>query len=568
VTDQNQNEAVSKAMDFAGFAVFVAAIVAGKDTVKEFAGWSRKAVLYGLKEMSLWRHHRLVTWLRPALIWGLGINGAVTALVAYFCAAAIGDVRTATAYWSLLAFVALLLIFLFSRWWSIKDIKPLSVDEVEAFLAAKANLAPERQEAALADKFGKRGVMGLGTLLLMFGSYAFLGVGIALFSSVLYDAGVSWGAVLVLKTLALALFFLSVVSVAIGALLLGSATKFVGGAARGIFQALWDSIVTALPNIEGEEAKELLPDLQFGNLWKAFVAITFSGPGTFLLSYYACQLLFPGLSDQGIVLGILVLLGITTQVSKQLGNDVTERVKRAGRVIALLGVLVGIYRIIEHLAFADRHRHMYGVIINGTAGAAVRHQDSLQHLGLVWWNGLTGMGWCASTGFLFLFGGIFLWVLQTKSDSQFAKGLKWTLSTVLGLAVVVVLIGVAASLAGVDTQAEIAPPSSVPSATTPAVNTEDLLRQSTDGGATPHERVGGSPATLLGPGNVPLSRRERDVHLRMIATATILSPSPNPPQRHSAAQATEETPTCDSLREEGFVESFVQNEASHSRCTQ
>ena len=566
MTDQNQNEAVSKAMDFAGFAVFVAAIVAGKDTVKEFAGWSRKAVLYGLKEMSLWRHHRLVTWLRPALIWGLCINGAVTALVAYFCAAAIDDARTATAYWSLLAFAVLLLIFLFGRWWSIKDIKPLSVDEVEAFLAAKANLAPERQEAALADKFGKRGVMGLGTLLLMFGSYAFLGVGIALFSSVLYDAGVSWGAVLVLKTLALALFFLSVVSVAIGALLLGSATKFVGGAARGIFQALWDSIVTALPNIEGEEAKELLPDLQFGNLWKAFVAITFSGPGTFLLSYYACQLLFPGLSDQGIVLGILVLLGITTQVSKQLGNDVTERVKRAGRVIALLGVLVGIYRIIEHLAFSGHH--MYGVIINGTAGAAVRHQDSLQHLGLVWWNGLTGMGACAMAGFLLLFGGVFLWLLNMKPESKVGQSFRWVASTVLGLAVVAALIGVAASLAGVDTQAEIAPPSSAPSVTAPAVNTEDLLRQSTDGGATPHERVGGSPATLLGPGNVPLSRRERDANLRTIATATILSPSLNPPRRHSVAQATEETPTCDSLREEGFVESFVQNEASHSRCTQ
>jgi len=566
VTDQNQNEAVSKAMDFAGFAVFVAAIVAGKDTVKEFAGWSRKAVLYGLKEMSLWRHHRLVTWLRPALIWGLCINGAVTALVAYFCAAAIDDARTATAYWSLLAFAVLLLIFLFGRWWSIKDIKPLSVDEVEAFLAVKANLAPERQEAALADKFGKRGVMGLGTLLIMFGSYAFLGVGIALFSSVLYDAGVSWGAVLVLKTLALALFFLSVVSVAVGVLILGSATKFVGGAARGVFRALWDSIVTALPNIEGEEAKELLPDLQFGNLWKAFVAITFSGPGTFLLSYYACQLLFPGLSDQGIVLGILVLLGITTQVSKQFGNDVTERVKRAGRVIALLGVLVGIYRIIEHLAFSGHH--MYGVIINGTAGAAVRHQDSLQHLGLVWWNGLTGMGACAMAGFLLLFGGVFLWLLNMKPESKVGQSFRWVASTVLGLAVVAALIGVAASLAGVDTQAEIAPPSSVPSATTPAVNTEDLLRQSTDGGATPHERVGGSPATLLGPGNVPLSRRERDANLRTIATATILSPSLNPPRRHSVAQATEETPTCDSLREEGFVESFVQNEASHGRCTQ
>jgi len=566
VTDQNQNEAVSKAMDFAGFAVFVAAIVAGKDTVKEFAGWSRKAVLYGLKEMSLWRHHRLVTWLRPALIWGLCINGAVTALVAYFCAAAIDDARTATAYWSLLAFAVLLLIFLFGRWWSIKDIKPLSVDEVEAFLAVKANLAPERQEAALADKFGKRGVMGLGTLLIMFGSYAFLGVGIALFSSVLYDAGVSWGAVLVLKTLALALFFLSVVSVAVGVLILGSATKFVGGAARGVFRALWDSIVTALPNIEGEEAKELLPDLQFGNLWKAFVAITFSGPGTFLLSYYACQLLFPGLSDQGIVLGILVLLGITTQVSKQFGNDVTERVKRAGRVIALLGVLVGIYRIIEHLAFSGHH--MYGVIINGTAGAAVRHQDSLQHLGLVWWNGLTGMGACAMAGFLLLFGGVFLWLLNMKPESKVGQSFRWVASTVLGLAVVAALIGVAASLAGVDTQAEIAPPSSAPSVTAPAVNTEDLLRQSTDGGATPHERVGGSPATLLGPGNVPLSRRERDANLRTIATATILSPSLNPPRRHSVAQATEETPTCDSLREEGFVESFVQNEASHGRCTQ
>lgn len=566
MTDQNQNEAVSKAMDFAGFAVFVAAIVAGKDTVKEFAGWSRKAVLYGLKEMSLWRHHRLVTWLRPALIWGLCINGAVTALVAYFCAAAIDDARTATAYWSLLAFAVLLLIFLFGRWWSIKDIKPLSVDEVEAFLAVKANLAPERQEAALADKFGKRGVMGLGTLLIMFGSYAFLGVGIALFSSVLYDAGVSWGAVLVLKTLALALFFLSVVSVAVGVLILGSATKFVGGAARGVFRALWDSIVTALPNIEGEEAKELLPDLQFGNLWKAFVAITFSGPGTFLLSYYACQLLFPGLSDQGIVLGILVLLGITTQVSKQFGNDVTERVKRAGRVIALLGVLVGIYRIIEHLAFSGHH--MYGVIINGTAGAAVRHQDSLQHLGLVWWNGLTGMGACAMAGFLLLFGGVFLWLLNMKPESKVGQSFRWVASTVLGLAVVAALIGVAASLAGVDTQAEIAPPSSAPSVTAPAVNTEDLLRQSTDGGATPHERVGGSPATLLGPGNVPLSRRERDANLRTIATATILSPSLNPPRRHSVAQATEETPTCDSLREEGFVESFVQNEASHGRCTQ
>ncbi|PIP60465.1 hypothetical protein COX00_03200 [Candidatus Uhrbacteria bacterium CG22_combo_CG10-13_8_21_14_all_47_17] len=553
-------------MDFAGFAVFVAAIVAGKDTVKEFAGWSRKAVLYGLKEMSLWRHHRLVTWLRPALIWGLCINGAVTALVAYFCAAAIDDARTATAYWSLLAFAVLLLIFLFGRWWSIKDIKPLSVDEVEAFLAVKANLAPERQEAALADKFGKRGVMGLGTLLIMFGSYAFLGVGIALFSSVLYDAGVSWGAVLVLKTLALALFFLSVVSVAVGVLILGSATKFVGGAARGVFRALWDSIVTALPNIEGEEAKELLPDLQFGNLWKAFVAITFSGPGTFLLSYYACQLLFPGLSDQGIVLGILVLLGITTQVSKQFGNDVTERVKRAGRVIALLGVLVGIYRIIEHLAFSGHH--MYGVIINGTAGAAVRHQDSLQHLGLVWWNGLTGMGACAMAGFLLLFGGVFLWLLNMKPESKVGQSFRWVASTVLGLAVVAALIGVAASLAGVDTQAEIAPPSSAPSVTAPAVNTEDLLRQSTDGGATPHERVGGSPATLLGPGNVPLSRRERDANLRTIATATILSPSLNPPRRHSVAQATEETPTCDSLREEGFVESFVQNEASHGRCTQ
>jgi len=266
------------------------------------------------------------------------------------------------------------------------------------------------------------------------------------------------------------------------------------------------------------------------------------------------------------VLGILVLLGITTQVSKQFGNDVTERVKRAGRVIALLGVLVGIYRIIEHLAFSGHH--MYGVIINGTAGAAVRHQDSLQHLGLVWWNGLTGMGACAMAGFLLLFGGVFLWLLNMKPESKVGQSFRWVASTVLGLAVVAALIGVAASLAGVDTQAEIAPPSSAPSVTAPAVNTEDLLRQSTDGGATPHERVGGSPATLLGPGNVPLSRRERDANLRTIATATILSPSLNPPRRHSVAQATEETPTCDSLREEGFVESFVQNEASHGRCTQ
>ena len=50
MTDHSQNEAMNKAIDFAGFAVFVAAIVAGKDTVKEFAGWSRKAVLYGLKD--------------------------------------------------------------------------------------------------------------------------------------------------------------------------------------------------------------------------------------------------------------------------------------------------------------------------------------------------------------------------------------------------------------------------------------------------------------------------------------------------------------------------------------
>jgi len=163
---------------------------------------------------------------------------------------------------------------------------------------------------------------------------------------------------------------------------------------------------------------------------------------------------------------------------------------------------------------------------------------------------------------------VFLWLLNMKPESKVGQSFRWVASTVLGLAVVAALIGVAASLAGVDTQAEIAPPSSAPSVTAPAVNTEDLLRQSTDGGATPHERVGGSPATLLGPGNVPLSRRERDANLRTIATATILSPSLNPPRRHSVAQATEETPTCDSLREEGFVESFVQNEASHGRCTQ
>lgn len=667
MANQNQNEATSKALDLAGFGVLLGVIFAGQNLIASTFRAVRAGISNGVTRANMWRHHDLVALVAPWLRRGAILNG-IAGIIGLVYGAGIlisgpAGRSTADLIISLIAlgsFAVLsmgLVAYMLRRHLTIDRVSALPQEEYDDLLADfEANyhvqhvepVAPVRPHgitdaqwrqqlrvfhrthrvwlrrfrtelrAEVAQRFGVRGLLTFEDVSLVFLSYAIMALLFTAFAGVAYYAGASWVQVAPFKLGAILLMFGSFFTGAVFLLAVGSAAKAVGGLAGGVIKALWDSILTALPNIEGEEAMELWPELNLRTLWRIFRQMVLETPGTFVMAFFALGIVWPDPVHEAVIAIVLVALTSITMVSERTGNDVRARVAFAGRFMSTLVTLGLIYRIAEFLLMPGDVR-LSTVIIGVVAGEDIlphRFTDigeALVTLLAPWWDGLTGMsradgGWwetakalCATTGFILIFAPIFLWLFRMQPTSFVGKTLRWTLSSVLGVTLAVVLIGTAAGLAGVNTQIGHAEPADGVSSTHSSsgdADTESLLQQSS-GGSESHERVGGSPTTILGSGHAPLSRREQDTGTRpsslsggMQTVATALPPLPSAPlppdplaegreisyhpvpaprppaSAPRSASPLPGTPTCDSLRDEGFTAGFVSNEARHGRCTE
>jgi|GEM_PF-4270965 len=418
--------------DLAGFAAFVAAIVAGHHAIASFGGWSAKALHAAYQRGSLWWHHQFTAKAKKALGVAGMVNAAFSLLSGIYAVALIFAIRDeihvnvaegVIVVWALATFALLLSIA--TRYRALATVKPLSQQALEDFLSTEslrveelytwladqaaedddasmisqshlvelmhqtgfdrehlcellevaigitideaefltqielATRTSEEQQLVLEGAFGKKGELGMGTAFLAVLSYL-VNAGLILgLASWLTAAGPLWGFQLGafpkwwhlagLLILGIALLFIGGV-VLLGTLLLADGlAKNLLAYAGALFKATWDIVLTAMPNIQGEEAKQLLPRVTFGQILPVFKTVAFSLPGKFLLGCIAFLGSFPHPFFWFVAVAAFIFIGFGGVTAEGFGNDITESMKATGRFIGFVTLLLATFHIVEFL---------------------------------------------------------------------------------------------------------------------------------------------------------------------------------------------------------------------------
>lgn len=584
--------------DAGGFVAAMAAAVAYRDAITESLGWSVKVIRNASKRFSLWYHHSLTAHSRRWLAVAFMLNAVFIGLSSIYSIYVLPmdnneDLVSWFIYW-LIGSIALLGA-LGLRWLALRSVKSLSVSEVKSFLAVAAldihafgnglarqfgiqltrarivelietaaldrnklrtlletesgqTIDPDEwsmllqrsfkgakhQEKALEKQYGKKGKLGPFTLFLIVFSYGLNALFVTAFASAAYGCGAVWAQIIGLKILGLALGFVCLIAASGALLLITTLAKNVVGYGGALFKGLWDSVLTVLPNIQGEEAKELLPEVKIGLVWDVFKVVAFSLPGKFLIAIIALSWAWPDPKYWMVSVGVVSGLGLFGLTVQAFGNDITESVKKTGRVIGAIGLVMILYRIVQFL-FMDG-------FFGDTAAAA---SD-----GAYWWNVFTGLDGWEVTGIIFL---VFLYVALVAfviwaayrlpgNESNF-KYLKMLGAGALLLLLTVVMWGQVVDVADADT--------SIGGARTALSEPNQRGMPGASSDTDESEEASESPSEEEeDEAEAPSSRRARRHRRRHPSLGVTDDVPPIPPRRSTHVRspvASGDIPTCESL---------------------
>jgi len=404
-----------KLMDLLGsaLALFIPVIYWG--AIKEGASAGYSKLRYIGEYSRLWRQYNLAVILRPGFRALAGFVLAATVMTApvFWCLAP--DDVSWVPYWCWLAFNGVLVIgivVIHLRLWHVRSISTVDFDKFfadrDALLTRGDLTEPQRARAlgalnsAFRVQFGPAARHGLQTAARLLTTIPLQAIGMMAFASAISGMGVSWvvSAIYVLAALLLAGVGLTIaLSIA---MILGTTLRVVASIAISLFKGGWDSTLTILPNIQDEEAKELLEkDLgkKLQAVWQMFQKVVMSEPGKASVGLLALFIVWHHPLE--ILILTLLFIGLTfaTGFEHLTGNKVAEKVALAGRIVAGFFLFGFLYRM------AEMWRHGLGSSTwSWTYGDVKLELLSLWNRAVPWWNGLISMSWWQAAIVVFVVG--------------------------------------------------------------------------------------------------------------------------------------------------------------------
>ncbi len=313
----------------------------------------------------------------------------------------------------------------------------LTIDPVEFRKWLKVNTkGVVEQRRALKAAFGENGELGMGTASLIVASYgvhAILVLGLASWS---YALGATIGNIAGLMVLGVTLLFLSGIAISAVLTLVKLLAVNLIGYGNAMFKGLFEIGFSAAPFIRDNEAKDLMPKIQYADVFKTFVTIAATLPGLFILVTIALFLTFPHPVTWTVAVFILVLVGFGGLTSQAFGNDITESKKATGKFIAFIITCMAFYYACAYL---------------NEIGWFTGVDTYLEGTGLYrWWNAFAGMGLCAFLGLLPAVLLAMYGISKIPSEGKWLKRIKYGLMGLCGLILLAAGFGQIAHLAGMD----------------------------------------------------------------------------------------------------------------------
>jgi len=306
------------------------------------------------------------------------------------------------------------------------------------------------------NEFGDGRVMTPSVLGLAFTAPLIIGIGLWVMASLSTLVGSHWVLTVQFIFIGLLCGFISLFLVMLAAVTLGTTVRAATELFVGLFKGGWDSILTTfLPNVEGEEAKELLPkDLgkHLSAAWRLFSNIVLSAPGVIALAVLSLAIVWHHPLTLTILTAAFVGLAQSTLFSIQMGNDETLARKRAGTIVKSFFWGGFLYRLAELWWF--------GLPQGGTwywTPSGLNNPLRTVWNGFVpWWNGLVQMSWwqCILVVIVIAIG---ISQILKLPDSKYLNRIKYALITVCAVGIAIVAIGFIANRASVNAVAHAMP---------------------------------------------------------------------------------------------------------------
>lgn len=504
----------------------------------------------------IWWHYSLPGRVRPLLVpvfLTVALSWLAGSLVYWYMHLPDAGIIT---YMCWTAWSALLALGTLYEYWNLGRVTPISRADLEQLETDTANMSDADARALRERRFGPMRVLGVRAFGLVILGYLLVAIGLALMGSFSNLEGNPWPVTAQFILFAILASFVSLFMAMLTAVALGTAARVVGSIVVGLFKGGWDSILTMLPNVEGEEAKELLPkdlDKQLAQTWKLFKDFLVSAPGVLLLGVFALGIVWHHPLIVAFLLLAFIGLMSTTTFSIAMGNDEAPARKRAGKIVAWAFTAGFLYRCAEMWYFGLPGGTWYWNYDSVDAPLA-----RLWNGVVPWWNGLTQMSWWQA-GLVIMVTGIGIFYLLKLPDGKWMQRVKYSLVGACSVLIAVVVIGFIANRASVDTAIDPV-----------AVASEDAAAPVT----AETERAPDSIDRLMGTGEAetptPTTTTVATGALPTLPVTTSLPPIPGvPPQHVEAVRSTERASgdRCEAIRSaSGLTDLFREAQLRRLGC--
>lgn len=432
------------------------------------------------------------------------------------------------------------------------SVKPITRADLEKLEVDTRNMNDADARALREVRFGPMRVLGLRAFALVILGYLLIGIGLALMGSFSNLEGNPWPVTAQFILFAILAAFVSLFAAMLTAVILGTALRVVGSIVVALFKGGWDSVLTMLPNVEGEEAKELLPkdlDKQLEQTWKLFKDFLLSAPGVLLLGVFALGIVWHHPLIVSLLLLAFIGLMSTTTFSIAMGNDESPARKRAGKIVAWFFTGGFLYRCAEMWYFGLPGGTWYWNYDSVDSPLAQTWNRIVP-----WWNGFMNMSWWQALLVVAVLAVAITYILRIPGG-KWSERLKFGLAAVCGLGIAVTVIGFIANRASVD--------ASVSTIEIPATT------ESADATTEPVEEAAHAPDTIdrmTGTAEMPTPIPPTEPVAPAAAVVTTRVVSPRPAVRASAPTAVS-ADRCESLeRSTGLTDLFRESMRRRFHC--
>ncbi len=438
----------NKLIDFIGTLLGVFIPVMYLDTLSGGRQRLEESAAKAAARVRLWCQYNLAVILRPWFVILAGFVLVVTMGMAYlYWQYASVEVSTV---WFLgwLAFNLSLVVALVALRVRLQAVSPINSTDFQRLMDDPDQ---DAARALLETHFGPSGRMSSMVASLLLITIPFQAISMMVFASAMNGAGMPWAVSAIFVLVALLLAGLGLAIAISIALLLGTTLRVVGSIAFSLFKGGWDSIITMLPNIEGEEAKLLLEkDLgkKLSEVWSLFQKALLSEPGKASVGLAALFIVWHHPLEVVFLTLLFVGLTFSTGFEHMTGNKVEDKVARAGRVVSGFFLFGFLYRMAEMWRFGLGSSEWYW-----TYGDTKLQIFSFWNRIVPWWNGLIDMSWWQALLVVIAMSIAINYILKLQEGVRM-KRLKYTLVTVCCLVIAAVLVGFVANRASVDARVD------------------------------------------------------------------------------------------------------------------